>query len=82
MTATYTAPATVPASARGVAAIGAGGGQIAFFRYDSAYALYVMNADGTGLTRFTEVRSRSYLEGPFWSPDGTEIAFVSNHPDA
>jgi Tol biopolymer transport system component len=66
-----------------IAAIGAGGSQITFFRCDSgACALYLMNADGTGLTRLTAVRSHSYLEGPLWSPDGTEIAFDSDGLDS
>ena len=37
--------------------------------------LYVVRADGTGLTRLT--RSRADDEHPTWSPDGTRIAFSS-----
>jgi TolB protein len=37
--------------------------------------MYVVDADGTGLTRLTDTpRQEMY---PTWSPDGTEIAFVS-----
>jgi TolB protein len=35
--------------------------------------LYVMNADGSGEQRLTQGGSQ-----PYWSPDGREIAFVSN----
>ena len=41
-----------------------------------ANQIYVMNADGTGITRLTN-DSVSY--DPAWSPDGTKIAFVSAH---
>jgi len=37
--------------------------------------LYVINADGRGLTRLT--RSRADDEHPTWSPDGRRIAFAS-----
>jgi Tol biopolymer transport system component len=37
--------------------------------------IYVVNADGTGLTRLT--RSKVDDERPTWSPDGTQIAFAS-----
>jgi len=35
--------------------------------------VYVMNADGTGLERLSDVES----EYPTWSPDGAKIAFAS-----
>jgi TolB protein len=37
--------------------------------------LYVLGADGTGLTRLT--RSKADDEHPSWSPDGTRLAFAS-----
>jgi len=43
---------------------------------DSERQIYVMNADGTGLTRIT---NDSYInEGPHSSPDKTKIAFTKN----
>jgi Tol biopolymer transport system component len=48
------------------------GGQLVFVNYD--YSLYVVNADGTNLTRL-EPRGMA----PVWSPDGQEIAFTA-HP--
>jgi Tol biopolymer transport system component len=46
-------------------------------------AIYVMNADGTGVTELTDP---TYDVSPNWSPDGTKIAFerdcaVSGPPD-
>ena len=54
--------------------------QIAFVGYDlaaggeppSPVRLYVMGADGTGVTEL----GPENVEGPAWSPDGSEIAFV------
>jgi TolB protein len=40
--------------------------------------LYVMNANGTGLTRLTTTNFAVY--GPAWSPDGRSIAFDSWDP--
>jgi Tol biopolymer transport system component len=44
---------------------------------DSSLHLYVVNADGTNLTRLTndDLSSDGF---PIWSPDGTRIAFVRN----
>jgi TolB protein len=41
----------------------------------SSGELYVVGADGTGLTRLT--RSKADDEHPSWSPDGTRLAFAS-----
>jgi Tol biopolymer transport system component len=40
--------------------------------------IYVMNADGTGLTRLTVARSSRGNTNPVWSPDGTKLAFESD----
>jgi Tol biopolymer transport system component len=46
-------------------------GRIAFVRNGQ---IYVMNANGTGVTRLTN--STALNEAPTWSPDGSRIAFV------
>jgi len=43
---------------------------------DGNYELYVLNANGTGVTRLTDDPANDF--GPSWSPDGTSIAFHSN----
>ena len=55
-------------------------GRIAFSssRDDSDHAeIYVMNADGSGVTRLTN--SPADDNYPAWSPDGRRIAFTSSH---
>lgn len=47
--------------------------QIAFFSFDDA--IYVVNADGTDLTKLTTDGANMY---PSWSPDGSRIAFASD----
>ncbi len=52
-------------------------GKIAFASdRDGDYEIYVMNADGTGVTRLTN--SPGEDGGTAWSPDGTKIAFASD----
>jgi Tol biopolymer transport system component len=55
------------------------GKQIAFVRCtDSCQGIWVMNADGTGLTQLTAHQTDQY---PRWSPDGKRIAFSSLRDD-
>ena len=50
--------------------------KIAFMsRRDGNPEIYMMNADGSGLTNLTNNAAGD--EHPVWSPDGTKIAFVS-----
>jgi Tol biopolymer transport system component len=55
------------------------GTKIAFYRYypfddHNAADLFVVNADGTGLTQLTGAE-QSYEAVPSWSPDGEQIAY-------
>ena len=43
--------------------------------------IYVMNADGSGVTRLTGVSEASDIF-PAWSPDGSRIAFASDRDDS
>ena len=53
------------------------GGQIVFESdRDGNREIYVMNADGSSVTRFTNNIASD--ASPSWSPDGESIAFVSN----
>lgn len=53
------------------------GKQVAFMsRREDNWDIYVVNVDGSGLTRLTSDPAMDGL--PTWSPDGRAIAFVSN----
>jgi Tol biopolymer transport system component len=47
---------------------------------DGNWEIYVMNADGSGVTRLTTNRSADDAS-PVWSPDGSKIAFHTNRDD-
>jgi Tol biopolymer transport system component len=60
---------------------------------DGSLDLYVMNADGSGVTRLTNVARLTHnpavdesiwfpspTGGPVWSPDGSRIAFIADRP--
>src|SRR6266516_2940592 len=49
--------------------------------YGCHYDVYVMNADGSGVTRLTAGPDH-YSAGPRWSPDGRRIAFTAGYYDA
>jgi Tol biopolymer transport system component len=62
------------------------------YRQDDHWEIQVMNADGSARTRLTKTSYQSFVEqilsgeaarsynnaSPVWSPDGTEIAFVTD----
>ena len=58
------------------------------FRYriskDLPLTLYVINSDGTGLTQITESGKAGTQAGAVakWSPDGKQIAYLSDFPDS
>lgn len=59
---------------------GPSGRRIAFNSYHGGRAeIYVMNADGSGLTRLTNNPANDWDFS--WSPDGRRIAFVSFRDD-
>jgi Tol biopolymer transport system component len=43
---------------------------------DDGFDLFVINSDGSGLTRLTK---DAWARLPAWSPDGQQIAFLKNH---
>jgi hypothetical protein len=79
-TPTYTSTPTGTPSATATP-IGGGAGQIAFVTTRDTSGpmnseIWVMNVDGTGLARLTDSPSADLA--PAWSPDGRQIAFVSD----
>ena len=63
-------PSWSPDGTQLVFAVGATGAG----RHKATYKLYVVNVDGSGLTKITDGPQDWW---PSWSPDGTRIAFVS-----
>ena len=47
---------------------------------EGSWDIYVMNADGSGVTRLTD--DTSWDQWPSWSPDGMRIAFHSNRDES
>lgn len=48
--------------------------------YDSNREIYVLNNDGSGLIQFTEYDPNTVWDScPIWSPDGTQLAFISRY---
>jgi len=75
--ATATAQAQATARARATATARAQSGRIAFAsKRDGNWEIYVMNADGSGVTRLTNNPADD--RWPSWSPDGKRIAFTSD----
>jgi len=52
------------------------GGSLAFNNFGPQMNIFVSRADGTGIRQLTNDRARNRF--PTWSPDGGQIAFLSN----
>jgi TolB protein len=79
---THPSPAATSASELEASPVASGGGtsslsgRIVFGNHDD---IWTINADGTDLTRLTNFEGPDF--DPSWSPDGTRIAYRSEHGD-
>jgi TolB protein len=75
-----TSPTVVPLAARG--GVGANNGRILFVsdRDDPNFEIYMMNLDGSGVSRLTY--SPAIETFPVLSPDGKRVVFVSSRDEA
>jgi TolB protein len=56
------------------------GDKLAFVGREGNFDIFVVNADGSGLTRLTQGKGDN--EDPSWAPDGNYVAFSSNRTGA
>ena len=69
-----------PSTAGGAIAWSADSSKLAFVVGPSPYAIWVVNANGTGAHAITTPTSSPLFSafGPSWSPDGSQILFIKN----